>query len=57
MCHPDGSSQVPLPPYKQGTPEFALNGFTVLSGIVPPALQLKIKTTLPRSCIKESVNT
>lgn len=43
MCHPDGISPVSLPPYKQGTPEFALNGFTVLSDIVPPALKLKIK--------------
>lgn len=52
MCHPDSSSSVSLPPYKQVTPEFALNGFTVLSNIVPPALKLKIKTTLPQSCTK-----
>lgn len=43
MCHPDGSSLVSLPSYKQGTPEFSLNGFTVLSDIVHPALKLKIK--------------
>lgn len=57
MCHADGSSSVSLPPYKQGTPEFALNGFTVLSDIVSPEFKLKIKTIFSRSCIKESVNT